>query len=227
MSLPPPIIELSHVSKIYHLDGVEVKAVDDVSLKIEKGDFTAIMGPSGSGKSTIMHLLGLLDKPTFGEVKIEGKNVEKLNENELAVIRNQKIGFIFQSFNLLPKTSSLNNVELTLVYSKINTQNRTKLAKEMLIKVGLENRLHHFPSQLSGGQQQRVAIARALINNPLLIIADEPTGNLDSKSSQEIISLLKDLNAKDHTIIMVTHEPDVAKEAKKIVRIKDGKIVNF
>lgn len=220
-----PILELSHVSKIYRLDGVEVKALDDVSLNIYPSDFSAIMGPSGSGKSTLMHVIGLLDKPTTGKVTIEGKNIEKLSESALAKLRNEKIGFVFQTFNLLPKTTSLANVSLTLIYSGVNYHERNKRAREMLEKVGLGDRLHHFPSQLSGGQQQRVAIARALINNPLIVIADEPTGNLDSKSGQEIISLLTELNNKEHTIIMVTHDQEIAKAAKKIIHIKDGKII--
>jgi len=220
-----PIVELHNVSKIYKLEGIEVRAIDGINLTINQGDFSAIMGPSGSGKSTLMHIIGLLDKPTSGEVLIEGKNVEKLSENELAKLRNQKIGFIFQSFNLLPKTSSIANVELTLIYSGVKKTDRRQKAKEMLEKVGLNNRLNHFPSQLSGGQQQRVAIARALINDPLLIIADEPTGNLDSKSGEEIINLLKELNRKGHTIIMVTHDQDISQKAKNLIKLKDGKII--
>jgi len=221
-----PIVELRDVKKIYQLDSVNVNALDGIFLRINEGDFSAIMGPSGSGKSTLMHIIGLLDKPSSGEVLIEGKNTANLSENELAKLRNQKIGFVFQSYNLLPKTTSIANVELTLIYSGVGKKERSNKAKDMLIKVGLENRLYHYPSQLSGGQQQRVAIARALINNPVLIIADEPTGNLDSKSGEEIINLLKDLNSKGHTIIIVTHDPEIAQKAKKIIRIKDGKIVN-
>lgn len=221
-----PIVELRNVSKIYKLDLVEVIALDNVNLSVKEGDFSAIMGPSGSGKSTLMHVIGLLDRPSLGEVLIEGKNVAKLTENELAKLRNQKIGFIFQSYNLLPKTTSIANVELTLIYSGVGNKVRKQKAIEMLKKVGLENRLKHFPSQLSGGQQQRVAIARALVNDPLLIIADEPTGNLDSKSGEEIITFLKELNNKGHTIIMVTHDENVAQKAKNIIRIKDGKIIN-
>lgn len=220
-----PIIELKNIQKIYKLDGLTVSALDQINLTIKSGDFVAIMGPSGSGKSTLMHIVGLLDKPTTGEVILEGKNVARLSENQLAKIRNQKIGFVFQNYNLLPRTSALANVELTLVYSNIKVKERLKIAREVLVKVGLENRLNHFPSQLSGGQQQRVAIARALVNNPVLIIADEPTGNLDTKSGLEIINLLKDLNSKGHTIIMVTHDPDVASQAKNIIKIRDGNII--
>lgn len=220
-----PIIELSHVSKIYKLDGITVNALDDINLTIFSGDFAVVMGPSGSGKSTFMHLVGLLDKPTLGKITLDGKEVAKLSENELAKIRNKKIGFVFQNYNLLSRTPALANVELTLVYSGINQAERKKIAKEMLVKVGLQDRISHLPSQLSGGQQQRVAIARALVNDPLLIIADEPTGNLDTKSGAEIIALLKDLNNKGHTILMVTHDPDIASQAKTIVRIKDGKII--
>jgi len=220
-----PLITLSNIDKIYKLDNTELKVLDNVSLIINKGDFIAIMGPSGSGKSTLMHIIGLLDKPTNGEVVVDNENVEKLSETALAKVRNKKIGFVFQSFNLLPKTSSLNNVELTLLYSGVKEKERRQKALEMLEKVGLSEKTKNYPSQLSGGQQQRVAIARALINNPLIILADEPTGNLDSKSGNEIMQLFKDLNNTGHTIILVTHEPDIANQTKKIIRIKDGKII--
>lgn len=223
--MPDSIIKLKNVNKIYNLDGLSVKALDNINLSIEKGDFIAIMGPSGSGKSTLMHLLGLLDKPTTGEVFLQNQNINNLSENVLAKIRNQKIGFVFQNYNLLPKTSALENVELTLLYSKISSRLRRQKALDILNKVGLNERINHFPSQLSGGQQQRVAIARALINNPLLLIADEPTGNLDSKSGEEIIQLLLDLNNNGSTIIMVTHDPEIASHAKKIIKIRDGKII--
>lgn len=220
------IIELSHVSKIYQLDGVEIRALDDVSMFIKEGEFVAIVGPSGSGKSTLMHIIGLLDKPTSGQVLLDNEDVSAFTENKLAKLRNKKIGFIFQTFNLLPRTSSINNVELTLIYSGIKDKERKQRAREMLERVGLMDRNNHFPSQLSGGQQQRVAIARALINNPLLVIADEPTGNLDSKSSLEILSLLKELNKSGHTLIMVTHDMEIAKAANRLIKIKDGKVIN-
>lgn len=221
-----PIIELRNVSKIYRLENMEVKAVDDVTLNIMEGEFVAIMGPSGSGKSTLMHLIGLLDKPTRGKVFIEGEDTEKLSENDLAKLRNKKIGFVFQAFNLLPKTGSLSNVELTLIYSGVNARERNVKAKAMLEKVGLGNRLYNTPAQLSGGQQQRVAVARALINNPLLIIADEPTGNLDTKSGHEILELLINLNNQGHTIVIVTHDPEIAGRAKRTIKILDGKIIS-
>lgn len=226
MTTPKVLIQLFNVNKIYRMDGIEIKALDDVSLSIKEKDFLAIVGPSGSGKSTLMHILGLLDKPTSGKILIEEKNIVTFSESQLAKLRNQKLGFVFQSYNLLPRTTSLANVELTLVYSGVGKKEREKRSKEMLEKLGLGDRLYHFPSQLSGGQQQRVAIARALINNPLLVIADEPTGNLDTKSGKEIIELLKKLNESGHTIIIVTHDSDNAKAANKIIKLRDGKIIN-
>ena len=220
------IIELSHVSKIYQLEDVEIRALDDVSMFIKEGEFVAIVGPSGSGKSTLMHIIGLLDKPTSGQVLLDDEDVSDFSEVKLAKLRNKKIGFIFQTFNLLPRTSSVNNVELTLIYSGVKDKERKQRAKDILERVGLKDRNNHFPSQLSGGQQQRVAIARALINNPILVIADEPTGNLDSKSSLEILNLLKKLNQSGHTIIMVTHDLEIANSANRLIKIKDGKVID-
>lgn len=218
-------MELSFVSKIYRMDGVEVRALDNVSLKIEKGDFVSVVGPSGSGKSTLMHILGLLDKPTSGVVKLEGTNVPFKNETMLAELRNERIGFVFQAFNLLARTSALANVELPLIYAGVSAQERHDQAKRLLEEIGLGQRLDHFPSQLSGGERQRVAIARALINNPAIILADEPTGNLDSKSGLEILQILKDLHGKGNTIVIVTHDLNIAKMAKRMIKMKDGKII--
>lgn len=218
-------LELIGITKIYQMGGVEVRALDGVSLKVNDGDFLSIIGPSGSGKSTLMHILGLLDKPTAGQIRLEGKEVLYRNDNYLADLRNRKIGFVFQSFNLLPRTSSVNNVELPLIYANVPGKERYLRAKQVLAEVGLEKRLDHFPSQLSGGEKQRVAIARALINNPAIILADEPTGNLDSKSGKEILDIFKNLHQQGHTIILVTHNLEIAGMAKKIVRMKDGKIV--
>lgn len=221
------LLEIKNASKIYQLEGVTVNALLDISLTIKKGEFVSIMGPSGSGKSTLMHLIGALDTPTKGEVFIEGKNIANLNETELALIRNQKIGFVFQQFNLLSKTSALHNVEIPLLYAGIEgDEARQKQAREMLVKVGLGERLKNHPNQLSGGQQQRVAIARALVNKPTILLADEPTGNLDSKTGKEIMALFKELHCEGNTIIIVTHELEVAKQAKRIIFIKDGQLVD-
>lgn len=218
-------MELSGVSKIYEMDGVEVKALKNVSLKIEKGDFVSIVGPSGSGKSTLMHILGLLDKPTSGKVRLDGNEVNFTNDYELAKLRNQKIGFVFQSFNLLPRTSALDNVELPLIYAGVPLKERNEKARNSLIEVGLEHRLQHYPNQLSGGERQRVAIARALVNWPSIVLADEPTGNLDSKSGKEIIDILRNLHKQGNTIVLVTHDLEIAKMAKRIIRVKDGEII--
>ena len=218
------LVSLSHVSKIYKRGGVEVKALDDVSLEIEKGEFVAIQGPSGSGKSTLMHIMGCLDTPTSGRVVLEGKDVSKLSEAELAKIRNQKVGFVFQNFNLLPRTSSLENVTLPLTYRNFDYKEALKKAKAALEKVGLSHRMEHFSNQLSGGEQQRVAIARALVGNPSIILADEPTGNLDSHAGREIMETFKKLNEEGNTIIIVTHETSIARYAKRIIRLKDGRI---
>ena len=220
------LIELRNIKKIYQLGEIEVPALDGVNVNIERGDFVAIMGSSGSGKSTMLNILGCLDQPTSGEYFIDGEDVSKLGRDALAGIRNRKIGFVFQSFNLLPRTSALENVQLPMLYGP-HVGNAAKHARSMklLAHVGLGDRIHHFPSQLSGGQQQRVAIARALINEPPLILADEPTGNLDSKSSDEIMGIFRGLNAEGITVIMVTHEADVAQNAKRQIHMKDGKVV--
>jgi putative ABC transport system ATP-binding protein len=221
-----PLISLSKVTKTYKLgDDVEVSALRGINLTIKNGEFVAIIGPSGSGKSTLMHIIGILDQPTSGIVALEGKDVEKLPEEKLAELRNKHIGFVFQAFNLLPKTSALENVELPLIYSNVSASERKNRAIEALRIVGLEERMNHTPSQLSGGQQQRVAIARALVTNPSLILADEPTGNLDSKAGDEIIQLLKDLNKKGNTIVLVTHEREIAEKAKRIIEVRDGLII--
>jgi len=217
-----PLLLLQNVSKIYQMGKIKVKALDNVSLKINKGEFVAIQGPSGSGKSTLMHIMGCLDTPTHGKVILQGRDISQLSEQELAKIRNQKIGFVFQAFNLLPRTSALENVKLPLIYSEKTIQ--SDKAQKALKAVGLQKRMFHFPNQLSGGEQQRVAIARALVNNPAIILADEPTGNLDSKASQEIMKIFKNLNQSGHTIILVTHESEIACWAQRIIKIKDGKI---
>lgn len=219
------LISLKNVTKSYKLgDEITVTALKGINIEIKKGEFVAIVGPSGSGKSTLMHIIGILDKPTSGQVILEGSDIAKLTEEELAVLRNKHIGFVFQSFNLLSKTTSVDNVELPLIYSGIKKAIRDKMAIEVLEKVGLGERLYHTPSQLSGGQQQRVAIARALVSSPSLILADEPTGNLDSKSGREIMDLLKSLNRMGNTIVLVTHDMDIAKNAKRQIVIRDGEV---
>ena len=221
------LIQVEELVKIYHLGEVEVPALRGVSLSIEKGEFVAIMGASGSGKSTFMNILGFLDQPTSGQYLLEGINGEHLSRDELAEIRNQKIGFVFQGFNLLSRTSALENIELPLIYARTSTSKRKEMAQKALSAVGLEGRGHHHPSQLSGGEQQRVAIARALVNQPSILLADEPTGNLDSKTSVEIMGIFQRLNRDmGITIIMITHEPDIASFAKRNILFKDGKIVD-
>ncbi len=219
------VLEVDHVSKAYELEGVTVHALSDVSLQVRRGEMVSIMGPSGSGKSTLMHIIGLLDHPTSGQVVIEGEDVGRLTPNQLAQLRNRRIGFVFQAFNLLPRTSALANVELPLVYSGVSGANRARLAREALERVGLGNRLGHSSNQLSGGQQQRVAIARALVTEPSIVLADEPTGNLDSRSGIEVMAILQQLNAEGITVVLVTHDPNVARHAQRVVEIADGRIV--
>jgi putative ABC transport system ATP-binding protein len=219
------IIEIRQLKKDYHVGEVTVHALRGVDLQISNGEFVAIMGVSGSGKSTMLNILGCLDKPTAGDYFLDGADVKTMNKDELARLRNKKLGFVFQSYNLLARTTALENVELPLFYnSKVRSKERKELALWALEAVGLTNRMHHMPNQMSGGQQQRVAIARSLVNNPVLILADEPTGNLDTRTSYEIMELFQDLNEKGRTIIYVTHEPDIAKFATRAVVFRDGKI---
>lgn len=222
-----PLIEVENVTKIYRLGDIEVNALKNVSVTIEQGEFVSIMGPSGSGKSTFMNILGCLDKPTSGEYTLEGIKVNSLNRDELAGIRNQKIGFVFQGFNLLPRTSALENVELPMIYSGSPAKERRNRAITAIKSVGLEGRERHHPNQLSGGQQQRVAIARALVTRSPIILADEPTGNLDTKTSNEIMELLVKLNAESNiTVLLVTHEQDIAAFGKRTIRFLDGRIMS-
>ncbi|HNP89226.1 MAG: Macrolide export ATP-binding/permease protein MacB [Microgenomates group bacterium ADurb.Bin219] len=220
------VLKLEDVSKIYKMDGLFVKALDNVSLAIKEGEFVSIIGPSGSGKSTLMHIIGCLDVPTSGKVTLEHHEVSKMTERELAHIRNKKIGFVFQQFNLLPRTSALENASLPLVYNGTAESDVQKKAKEALEKVGLGERLDHHPNQLSGGQQQRVAIARALVTDPAIILADEPTGNLDSKSGVEVMEIFKKLHQQGRTIVLVTHDQNTASQAQRTIKLKDGKIVS-
>jgi putative ABC transport system ATP-binding protein len=219
-----PMIQISNLMKSYKLGGETVHALNNVSLNIDKGDFLAIIGPSGSGKSTLMNMLGCLDRPDSGEYHLDGNEIGKMNDGNLATIRNQKIGFIFQNFNLLTKLTALENVELPLIYRGMSAKERREVALASLTKVGLKERAGHMPTQLSGGQQQRVAIARALAGNPSILLADEPTGALDSKTSSEILQLMKELNETGNTIILITHDLAIAKQAKRMVRIQDGQL---
>jgi ABC-type lipoprotein export system ATPase subunit len=220
------LISLSNITKTYHLGEVDLEVLKGVSLDIKQGEFVAIMGSSGSGKTTLMNIIGFLDKPTKGEYLLEDKDVTSLSKNVLAEIRNQKIGFVFQSFNLLARTSALENVELPLYYSdKIDKKERHSRALEMLSLVGLDKRYKHYSTQLSGGEQQRVAVARALVNKPVIVLADEPTGNLDSKTGREIMDLFGELNKKGITVIIITHDKEIAQHAKRVIHIKDGLVV--
>lgn len=217
-------IVLSDVTKTYHLGGETVHALAGLSLTISPGEFTAIMGPSGSGKSTLMNILGCLDRPTTGSYMLDGQEVATLNDDQLATTRNKKIGFVFQSFNLLPRMSTLQNVALPMVYAGVEKKERIARAEQMLKMVGLGDRMGHQPNELSGGQRQRVAIARALVNDPTIIMADEPTGNLDTKSGNEVMAIFSELNSQGRTIILVTHEPEIAEHAGRIVHVRDGLI---
>jgi len=217
-------ILLSGVTKVYQLGGETVNALAGLTLNVNPGEFTAIMGPSGSGKSTLMNILGCLDRPTSGSYMLDGQEVAKLSDDELAVTRNKKIGFVFQSFNLLPRMTTLQNVALPMVYAGVDKKERTARAEQVLTMVGLKERLNHQPNELSGGQRQRVAIARALINDPTIIMADEPTGNLDTKSGDEVMAIFSELNSQGRTIILVTHEPDIAEYAGRVVHVRDGVI---
>ena len=228
-ALPQPnaahLIEMHGLTRVYDLGPQKIFALSGVDLIIEQGEYVAIMGPSGSGKSTLMNIIGCLDTPSAGRYLLDGVSVETLNDDELAAIRNKKIGFVFQTFNLLARTTALHNVELPLVYAKVPRHERREVAEQALAAVGLADRMTHQPNELSGGQRQRVAIARALVNRPSLLLADEPTGNLDSTTGREILDLFHELHSRGNSIIMVTHEEDVAREAKRIVHIRDGKVM--
>ena len=220
------MIELSNITKTYHMGGVDITVLSDLSLSVRSGELIAIMGPSGSGKSTLMNIIGCLDRPTSGTYRFEDREISAMTDDELASIRNVKIGFVFQTFNLLPRFSALKNVEVPLVYSGVAARMRKERAMPLLQQVGLSDRMYHKPTELSGGQQQRVAIARALVNHPPLLLADEPTGNLDSRSGAEILNILTGLNEQGVTIMIVTHDKDVAARCKRIINLKDGQIIN-
>ena len=225
MSATPPVIHLENLHKYYYPGAEVVKALQDINLSIHKNEYVAMMGTSGSGKSTLMNILGALDTPTSGRYLLNGNDVSQLNDDELAAIRNREIGFVFQTFNLLPRSNALENVMLPLIYSGIPKEERREKAKVALTKVQLADRMSHKPGELSGGQRQRVAVARALVNNPALLLADEPTGNLDTATSLEIMSLFEDLHRQGNTIIIITHEEDIAQHAQRIIRLMDGRIV--
>jgi putative ABC transport system ATP-binding protein len=218
------IIKTTNIVKLYVMGVEELYALKGVSMEIKRNEYVAIMGPSGSGKSTFMNIIGCLDTPTSGEYELNGQNVSEMDDNELAQVRNKEIGFVFQTFNLLPRSNALHNVELPLIYSGASRHDRIELAEEALTQVGLQDRMHHKPNELSGGQRQRVAIARALVNKPSIILADEPTGNLDSKTGDEIMGLFDDLHTKGNTIILVTHEDFIAEHAHRTIRLRDGMI---
>lgn len=219
------LIKIEKINKKHYLGENTLHVLQDIDLEINLGEFTAIIGPSGSGKSTLMNILGCLDRPTSGSYYLHGEDVSNLTDDQLAEVRNRRIGFVFQSFNLLPRISAQDNVAMPLIYSGIDGKERMERAAQLLTRVGLGDRMHHKPNELSGGQRQRVAIARALVNNPSIIMADEPTGNLDSKSSVEIMEIFRELNAAEKTIILVTHDPEVAQQAKRIVTVRDGRII--
>ncbi len=218
------IIDIKNITKLYEMGTEKLYALKGVDVVIERNEYVAIMGPSGSGKSTLMNIIGCLDTPTSGNYKLNGKDVHEMDDDELAEIRNKEIGFVFQTFNLLPRSNALHNVELPLIYSGLSKSERIKRAEETLTNVGLGDRMKHKPNELSGGQRQRVAVARALVNHPSIILADEPTGNLDTKTGEEIMALFADLNKNGNTIILVTHEEDIAKHADRIIKIRDGMI---
>ena len=220
------LIRLQQISRRYVMGAETVHALREVSLEIQKGEYVAIMGPSGSGKSTLMNLLGCLDTPTGGSYELNGLRVSEMNDNQLAEIRNREIGFIFQTFNLLPRSDALRNVELPLIYAGVSPAQRRQTALATLASVGLADRVHHKPNEMSGGQRQRVAVARALVNHPSILLADEPTGNLDSKTGAEIMALFENLSSRGHTIIVVTHEEGVARQSRRILRIRDGLIAS-
>jgi putative ABC transport system ATP-binding protein len=221
----PPVIHIHGVTKTYDLGQIKVRALREVSLRIDRGDFVAIMGSSGSGKSTLMNILGCLDIPTSGRYEIDGTDVSRMDEDDLSDLRNRKIGFVFQSFNLVPRTSAIANVELPLAYAGLNHAERRRRAAQALGAMGMADRLRHLPSELSGGQQQRVAVARAIVTNPSLILADEPTGNLDSHSTEDVLAIFAHLNEEGRTVVLITHEPDVAAQARRVIRLSDGEIV--
>lgn len=220
------LIEMKDVHRTYDMGLEKVNALDGVSVDVENGEYVAVMGPSGSGKSTLMNLIGCLDTPTSGSYRLKGSEIAAVSDDELARIRNREIGFIFQTFNLLPRTDALQNVELPLIYSGVSRRERHERAKRALAEVGLSDRMHHRPNEMSGGQRQRVAIARALVNSPSILLADEPTGNLDSKTGEEIMALIDQLHREGNTIMLVTHEDELAKRAARVIRLFDGKIVS-
>jgi len=218
------VIHLDSIERYYHMGDFTIKALDGVTLTIERGEYTAVMGPSGSGKSTMMHLVGCLDTPTGGSIYIDGEHISSLNEKELAYLRNAKIGFVFQQFNLLAKMNALDNVMTPLMYARVPYRERREIAEETLVRVGLGDRLKHKPNELSGGQKQRIAIARALVNDPSIILADEPTGALDTATGEQIMDLFEEINSEGRTVIMVTHDPEVSERCRRIVHLRDGRL---